>query len=308
MADKLEFHPLADLFPLMTDEELDALGNDMLEHGQQKEIDLFEGKILEGRNRYLACLRKGIEPRFRSQMPADPAAFVASANLQRRHLDASQRAMIAAQLATMKQGRRKTGTGAGLKTQADAAALLEVSERSVRSASAVVDHGTDEVVTAVKHGEVPVKAAAEFVQDHTPKEQAELIAKAGSVPAAVEAAKKQTKGKGRRKTSKGWKAPPPTLAKGNLIDAIRQLAAVDVKDAARWMSDDERAAIISDIIRVADKAVIEMATVGGAMLGKLAPTSERFKALEFLRKAITQIDAELSEQAARASEREGAAP
>jgi hypothetical protein len=45
--DKLEFHPLADLFPMMTDEETEALGNDMLEHGQREPIALFEGMILE---------------------------------------------------------------------------------------------------------------------------------------------------------------------------------------------------------------------------------------------------------------------
>src|SRR5258706_14802421 len=57
-----EFHPLANIFPLMTDEEIDALGEDMLKQGQREPIVLFEGMILDGRNRYNACLRKGIEP------------------------------------------------------------------------------------------------------------------------------------------------------------------------------------------------------------------------------------------------------
>ena len=104
-----EFHPAANLFPLMSDAELDALGEDMLEHGQREDIVLYKGAILDGRNRYRACILKGINPRFREELPPDPYAFVASANLHRRHLDASQRAMIAADLATLRDGEHKAG-------------------------------------------------------------------------------------------------------------------------------------------------------------------------------------------------------
>ena len=60
-----EFHPAANLFPLMTTEELNALGEDMLEHGQRESIVLYKGMILDGRNRYRAAILKGINPRFR---------------------------------------------------------------------------------------------------------------------------------------------------------------------------------------------------------------------------------------------------
>ena len=60
-----EFHPAANLFPMMTAAELDALGDDMLEHGQRESIVLYMGTILDGRNRYRACILKGINPRFR---------------------------------------------------------------------------------------------------------------------------------------------------------------------------------------------------------------------------------------------------
>jgi hypothetical protein len=52
--DRLEFHPLAN----MSDEEVNDLGDDMLEHGQREPIWLYEGMVLDGRNRYNACLLK----------------------------------------------------------------------------------------------------------------------------------------------------------------------------------------------------------------------------------------------------------
>jgi hypothetical protein len=184
-----EFHPLANIFPMMSDEEIDALGEDMLKNGQRESIVLFKEKILDGRNRYLACMRKGIEPRFLTQRPADPVAFVASANLHRRHLDASQRAMIAAKLATLRDGEHKEGSpqGEAAKTQGEAAKLLNVGKRSVERAREVVDHGVPDLVDAVERGDVKVAPAADFAKQNPPLEQARIIADAGSVAAAVKA-------------------------------------------------------------------------------------------------------------------------
>jgi hypothetical protein len=59
-----ESHPAADLFPMMTDAEPDALGEDMLQHGQREPIILYHGQILDGRNRYRACILR--QPREQS--------------------------------------------------------------------------------------------------------------------------------------------------------------------------------------------------------------------------------------------------
>jgi hypothetical protein len=93
----MEFHPLANLFPMMTDSEIVDLGDDMVQHGQRKKIMLYEGMILDGRNRYRACLLKGIEPRFVEFMGGEDAlAYVISMNLMRRNMTAGQRAMTMA--------------------------------------------------------------------------------------------------------------------------------------------------------------------------------------------------------------------
>ena len=57
----LKFHPAAELFPLMTEEELIELANDIRENGLQEPIVLLDGLIIDGRNRWLACEQIGID-------------------------------------------------------------------------------------------------------------------------------------------------------------------------------------------------------------------------------------------------------
>jgi hypothetical protein len=56
------FHPLADLFPLLEGQEFDDLVKDIKQNGLREKIDLYEGKIADGRNRYRALLKNGIDP------------------------------------------------------------------------------------------------------------------------------------------------------------------------------------------------------------------------------------------------------
>lgn len=93
---KYKFHKLSTLFPLMKGEEFDALVNDIKEHGLLESITLFEGKIIDGRNRYRACLKLGIPGKFRN-LPKGMTAFnyVISENLRRRHLTSAQLAELA---------------------------------------------------------------------------------------------------------------------------------------------------------------------------------------------------------------------
>jgi N6-adenosine-specific RNA methylase IME4 len=138
-------------------------------------IVLFEDKILDGRHRHRACIEAGIEPRFENYEGDDPLSYVVSLNLKRRHLSESQRAMVAAKLATLGHGQRQTGKFAGLPTQAEAAALLNVSERTVRHAAGVRDHGAPELQRAVEQGDVKVSVAAD-IATLSKEEQRALLA------------------------------------------------------------------------------------------------------------------------------------
>jgi N6-adenosine-specific RNA methylase IME4/ParB-like chromosome segregation protein Spo0J len=167
-------HPLAALFPLLDGDEFDALVADIRAYGLRQKIVLFEGMILDGRNRYAACLEAGIEPRFEQFNGADPLAFVVSLNLARRHLSESQRAIVAAKIATLKDGQRSDlvqGLPIGR-----AAEMLNVGERSVARAKAVLDEGIPELATAIERGEISVSAAAELVRLPEP-EQREIVAR-----------------------------------------------------------------------------------------------------------------------------------
>jgi hypothetical protein len=98
MADALRFHPLADLFPLMEGTEFANLVADIR---LRQAIVLHEGMILDGRNRDRACREVGLPIHPVLYDGDDPLAFVISQNLYRRHLNESQRAMIAAKLGNM---------------------------------------------------------------------------------------------------------------------------------------------------------------------------------------------------------------
>jgi hypothetical protein len=88
------FHPIANLFPLMEGGEFAALVEDIRRHGLRELIVLYEGMVLDGRNRDRACRQAGIEPRYRVEVfssHAEATTFVISANIHRRHLTIEQR-------------------------------------------------------------------------------------------------------------------------------------------------------------------------------------------------------------------------
>ena len=95
-----EFHPAADIFPLMQEQEFSAFVADIRTNGLRHPIFLHaDGRILDGRNRYRACLKTGIEPRFETAPETDSLVrLLLSLNLHRRHLTSDQRACCAVEL------------------------------------------------------------------------------------------------------------------------------------------------------------------------------------------------------------------
>jgi len=100
MKQKIEFHETANIFPMMEKHEFEALKEDIRRNGLNEAIWLYDGKIIDGRNRYLASLAVGVEPKYKQYegKEDDLIDFVLSLNLHRRHLSISQKACLAVDL------------------------------------------------------------------------------------------------------------------------------------------------------------------------------------------------------------------
>lgn len=108
---EIEVHPAADVFPMLSEDELLELANDIAENGLREPLVLQvseEGKtlLIDGRNRRAACELVKVTPDVRYLNGEDATAFIFSTNIARRHLTAGQRAMAHARLYPAEQGKR----------------------------------------------------------------------------------------------------------------------------------------------------------------------------------------------------------
>jgi len=112
----MQFHEVANIFPMMTAEEFDELKRDIQANGQMMPIWILDDKIIDGRNRYQACVDLGIEPLYQvvSGHPDMVAllTFVISANEKRRHLTSGQKAFVALEVERILAAEAKKRQGA----------------------------------------------------------------------------------------------------------------------------------------------------------------------------------------------------
>lgn len=94
----MKHHPIADVWPMMDEAKLHELADDIAKNGQLVPVWLYEGKILDGRNRWAACKIAGVEPKTREYTGDEPTAFAVSLNDRRRHMGKSALAAVAADL------------------------------------------------------------------------------------------------------------------------------------------------------------------------------------------------------------------
>jgi hypothetical protein len=203
MARDIEFHEAANIFPL-DDEHLDELAKDIKANGQQVLIQLLDGKILDGRRRWLACRKACVSPKTEVVKTDDPVSYVLSLNLHRRHLSPSQSAMVAGRarkifdeqaLKRKSEGGShgaKSGHGQHVANLPDAekgrsrdkaAAAVGVGGRTVDYASKVLKTGTPELVAAVDADKIAVSTAARLASE-APEVQNETLVSARGRPSA----------------------------------------------------------------------------------------------------------------------------
>lgn len=170
-------HPVANIFPAMSADEFENLCVDIRDNGLHEAVWLdVEGRLLDGRHRVMACEREGVNVKTREYDGHDPAAFVVSLNLHRRHLNEGQRSDVAGRLATMERGARTDLGSIDAMSDAKAAKLLNVSEKSVERAKVVHRTGTPSLQEALTSGKVSVSAAADIATLPQAKQE-EIVAR-----------------------------------------------------------------------------------------------------------------------------------
>jgi hypothetical protein len=83
---------------MMDEAKLAELADDIRKNGQLVPVWLYEGKILDGRNRWAACKIAGVEPKTKEYTGDEPTAFAVSLNDRRRHMNKGSLAAVAAEL------------------------------------------------------------------------------------------------------------------------------------------------------------------------------------------------------------------
>jgi hypothetical protein len=173
--ENMEFHPVAEIFPLMTDEEMFALRADIRANGLREPIWTYEGKIIDGRNRYVACGIEDIEPEFREwDGKGSLVTFIVSMNLHRRHLTPSQKAMIGAGIekklgeeAKRKETQRKRTfqkieKSPPIHAAKQAAAIVGTNPQYVIDAKRIAEEAPEMVEKVVK-GEINIQDAKRYM-------------------------------------------------------------------------------------------------------------------------------------------------
>ena len=94
--------PAAAVFPIMSGREFDELVEDVRVNGLREPVVVRGDQLIDRRNRVRACAAAGVVPEVRElERGTDVAWWVMSVNAHRRHLDASQRALLASRLSAL---------------------------------------------------------------------------------------------------------------------------------------------------------------------------------------------------------------
>jgi hypothetical protein len=205
-------HPACDVLPMMPEAALEEMAEDIRRYGQQQPVVLYQGQVLDGRNRLRACELAGVTPEVREWTGTDPIRWVLSLNFHRRHLTEDQKSVVGARaerlIADLDRGDEKAGAGEAAragdsptasgpavtggaggvdpmaqfsdramerKARQTAATLVNVSPARIARGRKLLDQGVPELVRAVERGSLSMSQAAR-VSKLSPRAQEVLVA------------------------------------------------------------------------------------------------------------------------------------
>jgi len=157
----MELHPLCTYFPRMSEDEFNALKDNLQHNGQTHPIYTLDGMILDGGNRYRALSELGIDPVMIEYTGSNPTQFILSSNLLRRHLTQGQSAAIvsASQSWVNAQAASHSGNTAQLDTATARAKQSGVGHRTQQLADKLIKEAPAELVKEVIDGKKSLNKA-----------------------------------------------------------------------------------------------------------------------------------------------------
>lgn len=253
---RFKVHPAADVFPMMSDEELAELGKNIKARGLQQQIDvrrigdndIFE--IRDGRNRLEAMERAGIDLKpcdFNEtdlDDDDDAVGHILSANLHRRHLTKQERAAVIVATARITVEKKLGHHGQVF----DAAVSMAVEKKPGHVVGEMPDIPPELDRRGGRGKKNPVKEEALQLNQALPKEQQaseRTIKRALAESEAKERAPKET-----------FRAPlkrKPKLEKHTDLDAARRYYLEQCERKPDVDLDAEQATIVAALREIARK-------------------------------------------------------
>jgi hypothetical protein len=229
---ELELHPLCTLFPRMAGAEFDSLVADIKLNGQREPIILHDGMILDGGNRYRACLAAGIEPATMKFGGGNIVSYVLSANLHRRHMSAGQQAAIVSSAQNWAQAQPHGGDRKSKKIKVQDCTLMTSEDRAAQSGASLrtqkdadkVAKASPELARQVAHGEKSLPKAVKEVTGKQPKPKAAKPQKPEAAPDELAKLKEENAALREANAEQG-QAVKELLAENEIVCATDQLAA-----------------------------------------------------------------------------------
>ena len=161
----MKIHPIAQLFPPMSQAEFAALKADIKQHGLSEPILVWKGQIVDGKDRWRACTALRVQPKYRQwKSKESPERYVVSMNVMRRHLPEAVRAILAARLAQIPKGGNQHASQEASMSQAEAAIRLKVSRSSVQRAKVVYENGAKALLKELMAGKIGLLDAAKVAK------------------------------------------------------------------------------------------------------------------------------------------------
>jgi len=167
-----EIHPAASLFPEMDAAQLQSLASDIKKSGIKVPVVVFQGKVLDGRNRLRAAIMAGVGddliPRRSLPDDTDPYAAVYSLNCERLAYSPTQRAELVVKC--MKESgdlerirlEAEERRRANLKQSTDA--MPDRFRQVAESVSPAVEQRTDTAAVVARRAQTSVRTAERAIQ------------------------------------------------------------------------------------------------------------------------------------------------